>query len=313
MADARDARLATRKLPPWLARDPVAVTTGRGHERVAECEREGQFRGLPILLEAIVMGGTVDARVGDGGVGRRADPAWTAPPGRPPLPRRELHVWRSRLDHPRAALDALWDVLSADERARADRFRADADRDRFVAARGTLRALLGRYLDLRPGDVVFRYSAHGKPELARPAAGGGLRFNAAHSEGLALYAFALGRDVGVDVERVRPLDDAGSLAGRLFSAAEAAALRVLPAPAREEAFFDCWTRKEAYVKALGGGLSLPLDAFTVAVGRGERTTLPGPRRSWTVVPLAPGDGYTGALAVPGPAPRLRRWNLGEVA
>jgi 4'-phosphopantetheinyl transferase len=259
---------------------------------------------------------------------RRVDQSWSAPPppARLALPARELHVWRARLDLPGEVLDRLRAGLAEDERARADRFRADVDRRHFVAARGTLRVLLGRYLAVRPADVAFRYSAYGKPALARPASAGRLRFNVSHSGGLALYAFALGHDVGIDVERVCPLDDAGAVAERLFSPAEVAALRALAAPdgAGGETFFDCWTRKEAYVKALGGGLSLPLDAFTVAVGRGERTTLlgrrpgrggegGGPARRWTVIPLAPGDGYAAALAVRGAAPRLRQWDVGTAA
>jgi 4'-phosphopantetheinyl transferase len=244
---------------------------------------------------------------------------WEAPPARLAVGREEVHVWRARLDLPADALAPLRATLSAEERARAARFRDPADGVAFAAARGILRAILGRYLDRPAAAVAFAYGAHGKPELAGAAGDGGLRFNASHAAALALYAVARGRAVGVDVERVRDVEDAALVAERYFAPAERAALRAAgPAgsAARRAAFFACWTRKEAYVKARGGGLSIALDGFAVSLGDGAWTTLeaaPGvardggaPRR-WTIAPLAPGAGYDGALAVAGEAPRVLRW------
>jgi 4'-phosphopantetheinyl transferase len=241
---------------------------------------------------------------------------WDAPPARPAPAGDEVHVWRARLDLAADARAPLHAALSAEERARAARFHDPADGARFAAARGLLRAILARYLDRPAAAVAFAYGAHGKPELAGDGAGGsaGLRFNASHAGALALYAVARGRAVGVDVERARDVDDADDaalVAERYFAPAERAALRAAGAAgsaAWRAAFLACWTRKEAYAKARGVGLSIALDAFAVALGEGAWTALDGGASGrWTIVPLAPGAGYAGALAVEGEAPRVRRW------
>lgn len=214
-------------------------------------------------------------------------------------------------------------ALSADELHRAARFRFQRDRQRFVISRGLLRAILGRYLDTAPGELRFRYSEHGKPSLVPAFDGGGLRFNLSHSDGLALYAVARGREVGVDLERVRPVLEAEQIAERFFSARENAALRALPAHLKSRAFFACWTRKEAFVKAVGGGISLPLDRenanafFDVFPVPGEPTMLSGTgersRESsgWAVRPLLPAPGYVAALAAEGRDWRPVCWHFRE--
>jgi 4'-phosphopantetheinyl transferase len=177
-------------------------------------------------------------------------------------------------------------LLSADERQRAARFVFERDRRRYAAARARLRQLLGERLGVAPESLQFVYSPHGKPALARRPGQRDLRFNLSHCGDVAAYAFAEGREVGVDVEAVRPLPGADEVAMRFFSHRERAAYLRLAASARPQGFFDCWTRKEAFVKALGHGLSHPLEAFDVSLTPG-----------WTISSFVPGPGLVGAVAV----------------
>lgn len=227
----------------------------------------------------------------------------------------EVHVLSAWLDVPVALRRRLWTFLSPDEQARAERFRFAVHRDRFVVARARLREILGALLGVAPGRLAFGYGARGKPSLARPFAAEDLRFNLSHADGLALYAIARRREVGVDVERVRPLPDAEDIAARFFSTQEQAALRSLAAPKREEAFFACWTRKEAYLKATGDGLARPLDAFDVSVLPGLPARLervegdPLEAGRWWLAEVRPAAGYLGAVAVAGGQARVscREW------
>ena len=193
-------------------------------------------------------------------------------------------------------MEALEAVLSSDERRRAASFVFAPDRHRFIVGRGRLRQILSRYVALPPEALRFRYGAHGKPALspARLA----LYFNLSHSGGLAALAIA-GCDVGVDIEEVRPVDDA--VAGRFFSAREQAALRGLRRADWRDAFYRCWTRKEAVVKALGKGLSLRLASFDVSVTRSAPLLLrlEGCRDAasqWSIVDVALPHGLVGAIA-----------------
>jgi 4'-phosphopantetheinyl transferase len=228
----------------------------------------------------------------------------------PPLSGDEVQVWRASLERDVRTLDDLREALSPDERARADRFHFERDRRHYVAARGVLRLLLGRHLSLPPAEVRFCYNAHGKPRLAEGCGSADVRFNVSHSHGLALFALSRGREVGVDVERERAELAGEQLAERFFAPAEVAVLRSLPGWQRREAFFACWTRKEAYIKAVGKGLALPLDRFEVALRPGEPAALlaahDDPREvgRWSMHNLDPGPGYAGALAVEG-----RGWRL----
>jgi medium-chain acyl-[acyl-carrier-protein] hydrolase len=225
----------------------------------------------------------------------------------PPLGADEVHVWRVPLECRPETVSHLLAGLAPDERERADRFHFDKDRRHFIAGRGALRAVLGRYLGEPPERLRFTYNVYGKPALV---GGGNVRFNLTHSHGLALLAVTRGREVGVDLERVRA-DLAGEeLAERFFSPREVAALRGLPQGQRREAFFRCWTRKEAYIKARGAGLALPLDRFDVTLRPDEPAALlathdePAEAGRWSLRNLAPGDGYAGALAVEGHSWRL---------
>jgi 4'-phosphopantetheinyl transferase len=213
-----------------------------------------------------------------------------------PLSTRGVHVWRVALDVPAQRLAALEASLSEEERARAARFHFRRNKERFSAARGTLREILGAYLGLAPGEVAFVYGAQGKPALAPPLVAGGLDFNLSHAAGLALVALVRGRPVGVDVEAHRPLGDLLAMARTVMTGAELAAFQALPEEARAPAFFTLWTRKEAYMKATGAGFTLPPQSFAVQGLAGA---------GWTLRDLPVEGGFAACVAVRGPVDPLR--------
>ena len=218
----------------------------------------------------------------------------------------EVHSWCVTLD---VAPDTSADLdltLSHDERNRSARLRFARDRRRFVAARGVLRNLLGRYLGTRPGQIRFAYNAFGKPELS-PELGSRLRFNLSHSADLALIAITTEADIGVDLEYIRPQTDHVEIARRFFSAAEVDQLNGLPSPLHPRAFFSGWTKKEAYVKACGEGLAIPFTSFSVPLATDPMHTLVDLARSWSLYTLQPVPGYVGALAIEGAGWRLSQW------
>lgn len=236
-----------------------------------------------------------------------AETVWQPPRAcRTPGPS-EVHVWRMRLDVPEACLSELGQLLSADEHARAERFRFERDRRRYVAGRAFLRRLLGYCLGDEPGGLQFRYGAKGKPLTVDGAPH--LRFNLSHSRGLAVYAVTSERELGVDIETVRPLIGAENIALRFFSASESAALRRLPESQKIEGFFNCWTRKEAWLKAVGDGLSRPLSDIDVSLVPGEPARIlrvhndPEEAARWSLYAFEAFPGSVGALCVE--SPRLR--------
>lgn len=243
------------------------------------------------------------------------DCAWSVPPASLVLSHGNVHLWKASLDRPPACVRRLECTLGPDERQRADGFRRPYDRARFIVARGLLRTILGGYLDVMPGEVRFRYGSHGKPALEVPSRCGdsSLDFSLTHSEGLALYAFALESAVGIDLEVVRPIAEFEQIADRFFSSLEIHALRALPRARRMEAFMNCWTRKEAYLKATGDGLNRPLDRFSVSLAPGVPAALldvDGQSKEvdrWSLLALKPAPGYVAALAVRGHGWRFRRW------
>jgi len=224
-----------------------------------------------------------------------------------------VHVWRAVLDQSPSQVAGLLDTLAEDERARAGRFYFPIDRERFIVARGVLRAILGLYLNRAAQTVSFRYGSHAKPPLACESGGNALHFNMSHSRGVALYAITRGRAIGIDLEFIREDLEVDQVAGRFFSQREIATLRALPAGLRRYAFFLCWTRKEAYIKARGEGLSLPLDQFDVSLIPGEPAVLlrtqPDPDEAlrWSLRELSIGPGYASALAVEGHGWSLCCW------
>jgi len=188
-------------------------------------------------------------------------PPATTPPSLSPG---EAHVWAVRLAADDASQSETWNALSADERTRADEFRIEDARTRFVVTRGTLRILLGRYLNLPPNEVAFEFESYTKPRLARlKAAAVDLRFNVSHSGELALVAVTTGCEVGVDVEQLRPVKQMDEIAVRYFHRLEIDAVTATKKKERPTAFFRCWTAKEALLKAIGSGISAQLDAFEV--------------------------------------------------
>jgi len=231
------------------------------------------------------------------------------------FPADRIDVWRVELDSPEPPGRDLQSMLADDERNRAARFHFDRDRNRYIQGRAALRVLLGRYLDIPPREVRLQYQAHGKPELAPPGDSRSLRFNVSNSGGLALIAAGGGRELGIDVEKVRPLPDLLDVARRFFSAREVKALLATDANRRGEAFFACWTRKEAFLKVTGAGLSYPLSAFSVSVdpdGPGEMLELTEPRDvacEWSLCDVEVGRGFRGALAWEGGSQRLQFWEF----
>jgi 4'-phosphopantetheinyl transferase len=226
----------------------------------------------------------------------------------------EVHVWCAALGRSPEEIAELASLLSPDERERAARYRVTGARDEYQVSRALLRVLLGRYLGRAPSGVELRAGPQGKPALAGAAP---LSFNVSHSFGVALFAVRAGGEVGVDVERVRPFENDLGLAERFFCAAESAALRAL-GDERREAFFHVWTRKEAYLKAGGLGLSGGLERVEVSVPPDDPPRvlrIEGDERRaqrWSLRALLPLPGYVGALALVGHDYRLRCWRLDDI-
>ncbi|MCZ6633047.1 MAG: 4'-phosphopantetheinyl transferase superfamily protein, partial [bacterium] len=197
---------------------------------------------------------------------------WQLPPDRLDLTGADVHIWAMSLARCRLGPVVFEDILSKDEFERAERFVFEKDRVRFIAARGGLRLILGRYLGRDPGQLVFEYSERGKPHLKGTPEN--LKFNVSHSENLALYAMVHNREVGVDVEYVgRKVGERNRIAKRFFCRAEYEVFLQVPDDQKQLAFLNCWTRKEAFIKALGEGLYYPLDAFEVTLTPGEDAQL----------------------------------------
>lgn len=236
---------------------------------------------------------------------------WPAPPAAPRTALGEVHVWLASLTAAPGSTQSCWEILDADERARALAFRFPLHRRRFVVARGTLRLILGQYLGQPPARLRLRAAANGKPVLAGNAPD--LRFNVSHSEDLALFAVTQARAVGVDIERVQEDLEIEEIARRSFAAVEVDALLSLPPASRTPAFFACWTLKEAYLKARGDGLAVPLDGFAVSISpRGPAQLLdvrgaPGEPHRWSLRALALDGPYQAAVAVEGHDWNLRQW------
>ena len=214
----------------------------------------------------------------------------------------EVQVWCARLDQPRERLNELALILSADEICRAGRFPTEAQCWKFIAGRGMLRELLSKVTGRPPLRLEFDYSACGKPELVQPAQARRLWFNLSYSGDLVIYALSYEQPVGVDLEAIHPVDQMETLATRHFSPAERDTLLSLPLVQRYQAFFNCWTRKEAYLKARGDGFTIPLRWFSVSLRPGEPPRLIQSNdrsevRRWHFRHLEPAPGYISALVV----------------
>ncbi len=243
-----------------------------------------------------------------------AEQARLARSGRLVLPEGEVHVWYASTAGAAQHQDDYAALLSDDERRRAERFYFEADRARFIVVRGMLRRLLGRYLGLDPAQVEFSYGEYGKPEIKATGASP-LHFNISHAGDGAILAFAPTRRVGVDVERVRSVADESRFAKQLFAASESAVLDLLSGEERQRAFFQIWTAKEAFLKAVGMGLTVPLDRIEVGLGPDGRTRLasvdgdPKQSRGWQLESFSPSPGYQASVAIEGRGCRIV---LGEI-
>lgn len=217
----------------------------------------------------------------------------------------EIHVWRINLDQPEPQLQNLRETLSSDEITRAERFHFPQHRQRFIAGRGSLRSILGRYLNIKPSEVQFNYQQRGKPVLAETFAESGLEFNLSHSQELGLCAVNCQREIGVDLEYIRPVSDLEALAKRFFLAREYEMLRSLSSNQQQETFFRYWTCKEAYLKATGDGLS-QLEEVEVFLTPTEPAKLQI-SQDWSLFELAPANNYVAAVAVANFSCNLKCW------
>jgi 4'-phosphopantetheinyl transferase len=210
----------------------------------------------------------------------------------------EVHIWLGRLDIDPQERTRLRSYLNDDEVSRAERFVFQRDRDHFIVARGRLRELVGKYLRCPPKAVQFKTGSYGKLSLLDNL--DPLRLNLSHSHGLALYGFCMGRELGIDTEKIRPGFAGEGIAARYFSAAEQKNLAEVPNELRDMAFFLCWTRKEAYIKAHGDGLQIPLDSFDVSLKPGEPATLRSADSGrWSMRSFVPAPEFVAALMVEG--------------
>ena len=226
----------------------------------------------------------------------------------------EVHVWEIALDHP--AINPVYlfnEVLSDEERARASRLGLSVHRDKFVTARGYLRIILGRYLNIRPADIEFEYNEHGKPGIAAESDTKKISFNLTHSRNLALCAVAAKGAVGIDVEYIRPVLKPEKILERFFSPGEMEYYQSSPEIIRNRAFMSLWTIKEAYSKAVGRGFSSALkglDLSPVLGGTSQAAAsirLEGSNENWTILQIDTGNDYIAALAFKGDPPGISRF------
>jgi 4'-phosphopantetheinyl transferase len=222
------------------------------------------------------------------------------------LNQNDVHVWFAHLASLRPCFESFFATLAKDEIERAERFKVASARERYVLGRGLLREILSRYCGIAAAALRFRYGTHGKPALAEAA---GLLFNDSHTHGAVICAVARDCEIGIDLEHIREdVDDLG-LAEQYFSAAEAAALARIPVRERQKAFLTCWTRKEAYIKARGEGLSMDLRSFEVfeSVDAPVRLRIrndPEEACRWSLMDLDVPAGYLAALVAEGQGHRV---------
>lgn len=241
--------------------------------------------------------------------------AWLDLPPEYALGAHEVHLWRASLTRDRRSQEMAWVVLAEDEKQRARRYRAEPDREFFIARRGILRFLLGKYLAIPAAQVSLSYNPYGKPLLASGYAGDRLHFSLSCSGGQALYAFTRLSRVGADLERVQSDPAVLELAQAYFAPNEVKSLDLFTGEARRRAFFQCWTRKEALLKALGAGLTISPDQIEVSLGTGRPAQIVAvygeakPLRGFHLVDINAGDGFAAALALERQAHSLRCWQF----
>lgn len=243
------------------------------------------------------------------------DGDWQAAPAEIIPSEGRIDVWRVEIDGENPPDSDIKSLLSEDETARASRFHFERHSSRYIRGRASLRILLGRYLQTAPGEIRFKYENNGKPEIECPARGKDLCFNVSNSDGLALIALCCGTPLGVDIEKLREMRDLLAIARRFFSAHEVKDILAISEARRPEAFFTCWTRKEAFLKATGVGLSYPLSDFSVSLdpdGPAELLEIKGSRKlahHWYLTDLVPAAGFRGALACQTKNLKVAKWSF----
>lgn len=244
-------------------------------------------------------------------------PLWYSSPEQFVLSGDEVHVWHATLEQSPSVIETLFNILTLDEQHRAAKYYFRKDGEQYVVARGVLRVIIGGYLNMKPEQLRFSYSPFGKPALISGSGESEIRFNLAHSGNIALYAFSRERELGIDIEHMHEDFDYLEIAEHFFSRAEISSLRAVPTQAQARAFFNCWTRKEAYLKAHGAGLSLALDSFDVSLAPGEPAALLRVRDDaqaasrWSLQEIDVDSGYVAALVVEGHGWRLKRWQWSQ--
>jgi 4'-phosphopantetheinyl transferase len=236
---------------------------------------------------------------------------WSNAPDNLILSEDDVHIWRADLEIDEYAQRSFLTLLSPDEKNRAQKFRFARDSRNFIAARGILRSLIGRYLAINPAQVSIQYSKFGKPCIAN---NNFLQFNISHSQNLALLAFTKRFTIGIDVEFVNPEIEAKDIAVNFFAKNEIVSLHALPEKQQALGFFNCWTRKEAFIKAVGEGLSFPLDKFEVSLEPGKPAKLlatdwdPKAISKWSMYSMSPGENFVGCLVIEGIVDQVKFWN-----
>jgi 4'-phosphopantetheinyl transferase len=240
-------------------------------------------------------------------------PSFIFPPSDLTLGDGEVDIWSGALDQPVPELHRFIQTLSADERIRTARFHFQEDRKRFIVRHGMLRMILGCYLGVEASELQFCYGKNRKPAIVETFGKRTIRFNLSHSNGVAIFAFARDREIGVDIEYIRNIPEMEQIAERFFSIKENEILESLPKINKKEAFYNAWVCKEAIVKALGDGLSRPLDKFDVSLVPGEPAKLlrmEGDLREasrWSIQYVTPAPNYVGAIAVRSRRLKIKRW------
>lgn len=236
---------------------------------------------------------------------------WSQSPASLSLHSGEVHVWRVDLEQPNDVVQQFRATLENDETARADRFHFEKDRRAFTVSRGFLRHVIGRYVETKPEAVRFSYGPYGKPALDGEHKNSSLRFNMSHSRAVGLVAVTEARELGVDVEYIRADFASEEIARRFFSPHEVEAFNALAQEHQVAAFFRCWTRKEAYIKAIGRGLSQPLDGFDVTLAPDLPPALlraaEDDTSRWSLLDIDVEKDYAAALVVEGQISNVRCW------
>jgi 4'-phosphopantetheinyl transferase len=242
--------------------------------------------------------------------------SWLSPPDQISLLKNDIHIWRVKLNKFFSKVKEYCEILSDDEYRRAERYYFYRDKKRYIISRGVLRTIIGKYyIGVEPGCIKFYYGNHGKPYLSKIFEGGTLQFNRADSNGIAVYAFTKINEIGIDLEYMRSMPDADQIVKGSLSEYEKDAFKSLSESQKYEAFFNCWTRKEAFIKATGKGLYYPLDQFDVSMAPDQPARLISINENrleaakWTLIDLRPEFGYSAAVALEGVCEDFRLWDF----